>query len=292
MSRSDVLYISDDDCYPVGIGLKSQHYGNILDDKPPVSFFEIHAENYMAEGGAHHRYLGEIAQNYPLSIHGVGLSLGSADGIEGNHLERLATVIERYKPWLVSEHLAWSVSEGTYLNDLLPIPYTQESLNLVADNVMRTQDRIGRQLLIENPSSYMAFESSTMDELDFLVALSKKSGCGLLVDVNNIYVSASNNGWSAEDYIDNIPAELVGEIHLAGHSVRDVQGAILRIDDHGSPVCDAVWSLYTRLIARIGMRATLVEWDNDIPELDLWVTQAAMAKEMAEGAMAKRSCHG
>ena len=292
MSNSGIMSISEDDRYPVGIGLKSQHYGNILEGKPPVSFFEIHAENYMVEGGVHHRYLGEIAQNYPLSVHGVGLSLGSADGIDGDHLERLATVIERYKPWLVSEHLAWSASGETYLNDLLPIPYTQESLNLVADNVARTQDRISRQLLIENPSSYMAFECSNMLELDFLVALTEKSGCGLLVDVNNIYVSATNNGWSAEAYIDNIPDELVGEIHLAGHSARDIDGTILRIDDHGSPVCDAVWLLYSRLIARIGMRPTLVEWDNDIPELDVWVDQANMAKIAAEGALTMELFHG
>lgn len=287
MSSSDILHMRDDDNYPVGIGLKSQHYAKILADTPPVSFFEIHAENYMAQGGAHHRFLGDIAQNYPLSVHGVGLSLGSVDGIDGAHLERLAAVIERYKPCLVSEHLAWSMSEGTYLNDLLPIPYSQDSLSLVADNVARTQDRISRQLLIENPSSYMAFDSSTLLELDFLVALTEKTGCGLLVDVNNIYVSASNNGWSAENYIDNIPAEMVSEIHLAGHSVRNVEGTTLRIDDHGSPVCDAVWSLYSRLIARIGMRATLVEWDNDIPELDVWVGQAKTAKATAERAVAK-----
>lgn len=285
MPKSSVLQYNGASTYPIGIGLKSQHYGKILDEKPPVSFFEIHAENYMVEGGAHHRILSEIAKDYPLSVHGVGLSLGSVEGIDDNHLERLATVVDRYKPWLVSEHLAWSVSGGTYLNDLLPIPYTQESLDVVVANVSKAQDRIGRQILVENPSSYMAFDSSSMLELDFLISLTINSGCGLLVDVNNIYVSACNNGWSAEDYINAIPGDLVGEIHLAGHTKRDIEGTILRIDDHGSPVCDEVWKLYANLVARIGMRPTLVEWDNDIPSLDIWVGQAQMAQKTAAHAL-------
>lgn len=282
MPESSILQCNGTQPFPVGIGLKSQHYGKILDTLPPVSFFEIHAENYMVDGGAHHRYLTEITKHYPLSVHGVGLSLGSAEGIDANHLERLARVVKRYNPWLVSEHLAWSVSGGTYLNDLLPIPYTDESLQIVADNVSRAQEHIVRRMLIENPSSYMAFDSSSMLELDFLVKLADKSGCGLLVDVNNIYVSACNNGWSAEDYIANIPGDLVGEIHLAGHSVRDIEGTILRIDDHGSTVSSEVLLLYTKLVERIGMRPTLIEWDNNIPELDIWVRQAMIAQKAAE----------
>jgi uncharacterized protein len=285
MPKTGILQFKETSKHPVGIGLKSQHYGKILDEKPPVSFFEIHAENYMTDGGTHHRMLSEIARDYPLSVHGVGLSLGSAEGIDDDHLERLAKVVERYKPLLLSEHLAWSVSGGTFLNDLLPIPYTQESLDIVTANVSKTQDRIGRQILIENPSSYMAFNSSNMQELDFLISLTKKSGCGLLVDVNNIYVSGCNNGWSAEGYINAIPAELVGEIHLAGHSERNIEGTILRIDDHASPVCNEVWSLYAKLVARIGMRPTLVEWDNAIPSLDIWVGQAKRAQEIAEYAL-------
>ncbi len=282
MLTSASLLVNERQPYPIGIGLKSQHYSQVLAEKPDVSYFEIHAENYMVGGGAHHRYLAEIANHYPLSVHGVGLSLGSADGIDADHLERLAKVIERYKPALVSEHLAWSVNDGTYFNDLLPLPYTDESLAIVADNISKTQDRIGRQLLIENPSSYMAFDSSDMSELDFLIKLTELTGCGLLVDVNNIYVSASNNDWSAEDYIKNIPGGSVGEIHLAGHSERAIDGELLRIDDHGSTVCDAVWMLYSRLIQSIGMRPTLIEWDNNIPDLSLWVEQAVVAKKVAQ----------
>lgn len=282
MPKPEISQLDLSHDYPVGIGLKSQHYSDVLSDKPPVSFFEIHAENYMVEGGAHHRLLTEIQGHYPLSVHGVGLSLGSADGIDKDHLERLASVTERYKPWLVSEHLAWSVNDGTYFNDLLPLPYTRESLAVVADNVSRTQDRLGRRLMIENPSCYMAFEASEMSELDYLVNLVDKTGCALLLDVNNVFVSANNNGWSAEDYINNVPADYVGEVHLAGHSVRDIDGTQLRIDDHGSKVCDDVWALYGTLISRIGMRPTLIEWDTNIPELDVWVEQAAKARQMAE----------
>ena len=294
MPKSGISQLNGLQDFPVGIGLKSQHYAEILEVKPPVSFFEVHAENYMVEGGAHHRFLGEIAEHYPLSVHGVGLSLGSAEGIDGGHLERLAMVIERYKPRLVSEHLAWSVSDGSYFNDLLPVPYTEESLTIVADNISRTQDRIGRQLMVENPSTYLTFDSSTMPELDYLVKLAEHTGCSLLVDVNNIFVSASNHGWSAADYISNVPADLVGEIHLAGHSERDIDGTTLRIDDHGSPVAAEVVQLYSQLISRIGMRPTLIEWDNNIPELTEWVDEALAAKKVAELALAgvEDSAHG
>ncbi|WP_286828496.1 MULTISPECIES: DUF692 domain-containing protein [Kordiimonas] len=265
---------------PVGVGLKSQHYDDVLTSKPALAFFEVHAENYMMPGGAHHRYLEEIRETYPLSIHGVGMSLGSAEGLNRKHLQRFSEVVNRYRPWLVSEHLAWSRAGDTYLNDLLPVPMTQESLRIVTGNVKALQDAIGRKILIENPSSYLTFADDEMPEVDFLVALAEATGCGLLLDVNNVYVSGKNIGWDVRAYLDSIPADLVGEIHLAGHLTRDVEGQTLRIDDHGSRVSDSVWTLYERVIARIGPRPTLIEWDSNIPTLDVLVVEAEKAQKL------------
>lgn len=267
---------------PVGVGLKTEHFDHVLRSRPQLAFFEVHAENYMTDGGAHHRYLEAIAERYPLSVHGVGMSLGSAEGVDSRHVERFRDVLERYKPVLVSEHLAWSVSGGTYLNDLLPLPLTEESLMVVSDNVKRVQDAIGRRLLIENPSSYLAFASSEMPELDFLLRLAEATGAGLLLDINNVYVSARNMGSEAESYIDQVPADLVGEVHLAGHLLKHVDGVELRIDDHGSRVADDVWALYRRFIHRAGPRPTLIEWDTDVPPFETLAEEAAKAAEIMQ----------
>lgn len=268
--------------YPVGVGLKAQHYDHVLDQEPDLCFFEVHAENYMADGGAHHRYLEAIAQDYRLSLHGVGMSLGSAEGLDKDHLDRFRRLVERYQPWLVSEHLAWSGQGGTYLNDLLPLPLNQETLTIVSDNVSRMQDSIGRQILVENPSAYMAFKSTDIPEVEYLAALAHRTGCGLLLDVNNVFVSGQNMGWDASAYLDAVPAALVGEIHLAGHLLKDVDGHPLRIDDHGSRVCDEVWALYQQLVGRIGPRPTLLEWDTDVPDFSVLEDEAMQAKAIME----------
>jgi uncharacterized protein (UPF0276 family) len=265
---------------PVGVGLKTEHFDHVLRTEPPLAFFEVHAENYMTEGGAHHRYLEAIAEKYALSVHGVGMSLGSAEGVDMRHVERFRDVIDRYKPVLVSEHLAWSVSGGTYLNDLLPLPMTEESLRIVTGNVNRVQDFIGRRLLIENPSSYLAFASSEMPELEFLTRLCEATGSGMLLDINNVYVSAHNMGTEAEDYLDHVPEALVGEIHLAGHLRKDIEGVELRIDDHGSRVVEDVWALYRDFIRRAGPRPTLVEWDTDVPAFETLAEEAGKAADI------------
>lgn len=270
---------------PVGISLKPDHYTEIVSMRPGVSFFEVHAENYMMPSGPHHRYLDAITDQYALSLHGVGLSLGSAGGIDEDHLARFKALVDRYDPDLVSEHLAWSVEGGHYLNDLLPLPLNDESLAVVADNIHRVQDAIGRPILVENPSSYLAFEATTMGEVEFLSKIADRTGCGLLLDVNNVVVSAHNMGWSATDYIDSFPAAYVGEVHLAGHLVKQVNDKTIRIDDHGSPVGDEVWSLYASLIRRIGTVPTLVEWDNDIPALDVLIGEAEKARRHMDSAL-------
>lgn len=265
---------------PVGVGLKTQHYDEVLSSKPTLAFFEVHAENYMMPGGAHHRYLEAICENYPLSLHGVGMSLGSADGLNKKHLEQFKAVTRRYQPWLVSEHLAWSRVGETYLNDLLPLPLTQESLQIVTDNVKAMQDAIGRKILVENPSSYLVFTENEMPEVEFLVALADATGCGLLLDVNNVYVSGKNMGWDVAAYLDNVPAGLVGEIHLAGHLTREVEGETLRIDDHGRNVSEEVWDLYQGVIERIGPRPTLIEWDSNVPALGDLLSEAEKARQI------------
>ncbi|WP_417452148.1 DUF692 domain-containing protein [Kordiimonas sp.] len=272
---------------PVGVSLKTQYFDHVLEKRPQLGFFEVHAENYMSSGGAHHRYLEAICEHYALSLHGVGMSLGSAEGLDPAHVQRFSALVNRYNPALVSEHLAWSVRGGTYLNDLLPLPMTQESLQVVADNVNRLQDSIGRAILVENPSSYLSFRSSEMNELEFLHALCERSGCGLLLDVNNVFVSASNMGFDASRYLADVPASLIGELHLAGHLLRDIGGTPLRIDDHGSPVADEVWHLYKTLIARVGPKPTLIEWDTNIPTFDILEQEAEKAASfMAYGAHA------
>ena len=264
----------------IGIGLRASHVGELVATRPALGWLEVHAENYMG-GGAALAQLDAVRRDYPLSLHGVGLSLGTAEGIDDEHLRRLAALVERTQPMLVSEHLSWSVSGGVYLNDLLPLPYTEESLAIVAGNVARAQDALRRRLLIENPSSYLRFRHSTMTEPEFLAALVARTGCGLLCDVNNIHVTCANLGGDARAYLDALPAASIGEIHLAGHSSVVRGGKTLLIDDHGAPVAPAVWQLYRRALERCGVVPSLVEWDKSLPPLAVLLREARIAAEMA-----------
>lgn len=260
-----------------GVGLKPEHYEIILTTKPDIGWFEVHPENYMSAGGANHHYLGKIRNEYPISLHGVGLSLGSANGLSDIQLNALKTLVDRYNPSLVSEHLSWSQLGPNALNDLLPVPYTREALRVFSENIDRTQNFLGRQILLENPSSYFQLSYSTLSEWEFLVTLARNTGAGILLDINNIYVSAYNHNFSAKNYIENIPPELVGEIHLAGHSIQQIDGGKILIDDHGSKVISEVWSLYEFALQHIGNRPTLIEWDSNIPEWSKLYDEAKMA---------------
>jgi hypothetical protein len=269
-----------------GIGLRATHVREVLATRPGIPWLEVHAENYMG-GGVPLRDLDAIRREYPLSIHGVGLSLGSAEGLDARHLERLRALVGRAEPRLVSEHLAWSVEGGAYLNHLLPLPYTDESLAVVAANVDRTQSALGRRILVENPSAYLRFRHSTIPEPEFLAELVRRTGCGILCDVNNVHVSAFNLGWDAGRYLAALPADAIGEIHLAGHSVNEVgdpDGRTVLIDDHGSRVTPDVWALYRRALARFGPVPTLIEWDTNIPPLRVLLDEAALAERVAREA--------
>jgi uncharacterized protein (UPF0276 family) len=259
-----------------GIGLRAPHVHEVIDTRPPTAWLEVHAENYLG-GGPALRSLEQLRPSYPISLHGVGLSLGSADGLDGRHLRRLAALIGRVEPVLVSEHLSWSITGGVYLNHLLPLPYTDESLELLCRHVDQTQIALGRQILIENPSSYLRFRHSPIPEPEFLAELSRRTGCGLLCDVNNIYVSAHNLGFDAMAYVDALPRVSVAEIHVAGHARNDADGLTILIDDHGSRVSPEVWRLYAHALSRFGPVATLVEWDTDIPTLDTLLAEACVA---------------
>jgi len=261
----------------VGVGLKPEHYQNILTSNPDIGWFEVHPENYMGAGGAAHHYLQQIRDKYPLSIHGVGLSLGSEEGLSTEQLAALKSLVDRYQPALVSEHLAWCRYRNFVFNDLLPVPYTKESLDIMVNNIDQTQNHLKRQILIENPSSYFQLDYTTYSEWEFLVILARQSGAGILLDVNNIYVSACNHGFDAREYIKSIPAELVGEMHLAGHSVQKLGSGKILIDDHGSEVIPEVWELYELTLDHIGNRPTLIEWDANIPEWQILLREAKRA---------------
>ncbi len=237
-------------------------------------------------GGPAVRALDEIRGRYPLSLHGVGLSLGSAEGVDRRHLGRLRALVERLEPALVSEHLSWSVAGGAYLNHLLPLPYTEEALDVVCRNVDRVQGELGRAILVENPSTYLRFADSPIPEPEFLTELARRTGCGLLCDVNNVFVSAHNLGWDAAAYLDALPAEKVAEIHLAGHAANDADGQVILIDDHGSRVPENVWALFRRALTRFGPLPTLVEWDTDIPSLDVLLGEAREADRLLASAPA------
>lgn len=266
-----------------GLGLKAEHYGDILETSPDVGFFEIHAENYMGAGGPPHRYLRQIRERYPLSLHGVGLSIGGTKPLDRDHLAKLKSLSQRYEPGLFSEHLAWSTHDAGYLSDLLPLPYTRATLRHVCDHIDETQSTMGRQMLLENPASYLTFEESAMSEADFIREVAARTGCGLLLDVNNVFVSARNLGTSASDYLDAYPLGAVQELHLAGHDVRsDAAGAELLIDSHAAPVCESVWALYGDVIARTGPLPTLLERDNDVPPLAQLVAEAGNAERLLD----------
>jgi uncharacterized protein (UPF0276 family) len=251
----------------VGVGFKPEHFEAIMSDALQLAFLEIHAENYMGAGGRPHAQLARIRERFALSIHGVGLSIGGEQPVDKAHLARLSALIERYKPQSFSEHLAWSSHDSEFFNDLLPLPYTVTTLARVVDHVAEVQDTLGRRMLLENPSTYVRFSESTIGEVDFLGAIVARTGCGLLLDVNNVFISAQNHGTNAWSYLADFPFEAVGEIHLGGHDAdRDETGAPLLIDAHGSPVADPVWSLFAEVVARHGPRPSLVEWDNDVPE--------------------------
>jgi uncharacterized protein (UPF0276 family) len=262
-----------------GAGLKHEHAEDILNGPRLVDFFEVHAENYMGAGGPPHRLLRRIREDYPLSIHGVGLSIGGAGPLDREHLGRLKRLIDIYEPAAFSEHLAWSTHDGVFLNDLLPLPYNRISLAHVCSHVEQVQDALGVRMLLENPSTYVAFGASTMSEVEFLRSAARRTGCGLLLDVNNVHVSAVNHGFDAAAYIDEFPIEAVGEIHLAGFAEdRDDEGARLLIDDHGRAVSDTVWDLYRRAIARSRPIPTLIEWDNNVPSFETLAGEVARAQ--------------
>ncbi|MGH6932384.1 MAG: MNIO family bufferin maturase [Dongiaceae bacterium] len=262
-----------------GIGLRHPHYRALIDSRPRIGWLEVHSENYFG-GGKPLAYLEAARAEYPMSLHGVGLSLGTDGDLDRSHLARIKALIGRIEPDLVSEHLSWSITGGVYLNDLLPLPYTEEALAVLCRHVMETQEFLGREILVENPSTYLQFHHSTIPEWEFVTAVAGRTGCGLLLDVNNVYVSACNHGFDAARYLAAIPADAVAEIHLAGHSVKQVGDATLRIDDHGSRVIDEVWRLYESVIGRLGPVPTLIEWDSNIPEMPVLVAEAVKADEI------------
>lgn len=261
-----------------GVGYKPQHFADIMQDAGPVEWFEIHAENYMGQGGRPLAQLRYLAERYAISVHGVGLSIGGETPLDQDHLDRLKHLVGWLQPARFSEHLAWSTHDTHFLNDLLPLPYTNATLTRVCDHIDQVQNVLGREMMLENPSTYLAFAESTLQETDFLAEVAQRSGCGLLLDVNNVFVSATNQNLDARAYIDAFPLAQVGEIHLGGHDEdEDETGAPLLIDSHGKPVVDPVWALYDYTIQRAGARPTLIEWDNDVPDWPELAAEAARA---------------
>lgn len=266
--------------------MKPAHYRDVLSPErrrdgagdllAPVEFFEVHAENYMCAGGPPHAWLSAIRERFPLSVHGVCLSLGGRDALDRAHLKRLRDVVDRYQPALVSEHIAWSAHEGVFYNDLIAPPLSEETLQRTAAHIDETQEALGRRILVENPSQYLAMPGD-MTEPEFLNELARRTGCGLLLDINNVYVSACNLGFDANAYLDAVDAGAVGELHLAGHAVDRGSGVEIRVDDHGSPVCDEVGALYRRFVDEAGPRPTLIEWDTDTPPLAVLAEEAKKA---------------
>jgi uncharacterized protein len=266
-----------------GTSFKHEHLAAIRNEGTGRGFFEVHAENYMGAGGPPHRALEAVRRDFPISLHGVCLSIGGERSLDKAHLARFQNLVERYEPALVSEHLAWSTHETTYFNDLLPLPYTEATLSRVCDHIDQVQEAIRRPMLLENPSTYVAFRESTMSETDFIRSVARRTGCGLLLDVNNVFVSATNHRFSALDYLADFPLACVGEIHLAGHAEQsDDEGDLLLIDSHDGPVADAVWKLFEIVISRCGPVPTLVEWDSNIPEWPILKAEAAAAQAILD----------
>jgi uncharacterized protein (UPF0276 family) len=273
-----------------GVGFKPEHFEAILNDRSFAGFLEVHAENYMGAGGPPHAMLARLRRDHALSIHGVGLSIGGAEPLDRDHLARLRTLCDRYEPESFSEHLAWSTHEGVFLNDLLPLPYTQETLGRVVAHVDETQSALRRRMLLENPATYVTFAESDIPETEFLAEVARRAGCGLLLDVNNVFVAATNHGFSPRAYLDTFPLEFVGEIHLAGHDAgEDERGAPLLIDSHGSIVPDSVWALFSEVLERFGPTPTLVEWDNDVPSWPTLAAEAARAQALLDRAAPSRA---
>ena len=278
-----------------GIGLKPQHVREVLSTRPDIGFFEVHAENYMVDGGPFHHFLGRVREHHALSLHGVGLSIGGIEPPDEAHLERLAALITRYQPASFSEHLAWSSHGGTFFNDLLPVPYDRATLDRVCRHIDRVQERLGCRMLLENPATYLEFEASTMSETTFLREVLERTGCGLLLDVNNLHVSCTNHGRDALACLHDLPLTAVGEVHLAGFARdQDAAGAPLLIDSHGSPVDEAVWDLYAQVIERLGAVPTLLERDNNVPALATLLAEAGRAEQMmaARGQPVRCGAHG
>ncbi|WP_112606860.1 DUF692 domain-containing protein [Rhizobium sp. WW22] len=273
-----------------GVGFKPEHFSAIDAAAQPIGFFEVHAENYMGDGGPPHAQLRKLREDYAVSIHGVGLSIGSMQPLDQDHLARLKIVCDRYEPESFSEHLAWSTHDTTFLNDLLPLPYTEATLAQVCAHIDQVQTILGRQMLLENPATYLLFEESTIEETEFLAEVAGRTGCGLLLDVNNVFVAATNHQMDASAYLKRFPVQWVREIHLSGHSETiDDAGAPLLIDSHDTPVKDPVWALYADLIGRIGPVASLVEWDNDVPEWPVLRAEAEAADAILKRAAARRA---
>jgi uncharacterized protein (UPF0276 family) len=266
-----------------GLGLKTEHFRQVLKEQPDIGFFEVHAENYMVAGGPFHHHLGLIREQYPLSLHGVGLSIGAEGSLDQQHLKRLAVLIERYQPQSFSEHLAWSSHGPVFLNDLLPLAYDRPTLNRVCEHIDQVQSTLRRPMLLENPATYLEFRQSSMDEAEFIREVIRRTGCGLLLDVNNVYVSCINHRRDPLAYIDALPLHAVGEIHLAGFAEdSDSLGDRLLIDDHGAPIDNAVWALYLRLLERIGATATLIERDNQVPAFSVLHAEVRQADELLQ----------
>lgn len=276
-----------------GVGLRLPHLAEVVADRPAVSWFEIHPENFLANPHAA-ELLDEVARHYPISVHTVGVSVGSATGIDRSHLKRVRSLVDRINPFLISGHLAWSTHEGAFLNDLLPLPYNEESLDLVVGHIDEVQDAIGRQFLIENPSSYVGFTNSTMTEVEFLNELVARTGCGLLCDVSNIYLSAHNMGFDPARYLADLPIDAIAEMHLGGFTPEDDDsspGATILIDTHDTAVSEVAWTLYAHAVRRFGLIPTLIERDSNIPALPSLIAEAKRADTVAAAMAAEEMCH-
>ena len=270
-----------------GVGLRAEHYQDAAENPGHVSWYEVHPENYFGLGGVPHHFLERIRQDHPVSFHGVGMSIGSVDQLDLGHLKRLKELIQYYQPGHVSEHLSWSSVNGTFFNDLLPIPYTSEALDHVTEKVDQVQNELGQQIIIENASTYLEFTASTIAEWDFTNELAARTGCGLLLDVNNVYVNACNHGFPARKYLKEVEPRYVKEIHLAGHTIKSVDNTEIRIDTHNQLICKEVWDLYQYTISRIGKIPTLIEWDTDLPDFSVLLNEVSQAQAVMDQSSVK-----